>query len=91
MIYSASSGGLDNTFDSTKHYGLSRQAIIMVEAYKVLKDWPPYPPDQVIKQLEGFNDLFISAEGTQEYLFGLVENHFSLYWVFWPKELNFVG
>lgn len=55
-IFCIFSGGLDNTFDLRKHYGLSRQAteaMIMVEAYKVLRDRAPYPPDQVIKELEG--------------------------------------
>ncbi|KAK4347142.1 hypothetical protein RND71_033481 [Anisodus tanguticus] len=55
-IFCIFSGGLDNTFDLGKYYGLSRQAteaMIMVEAYKVLRDRAPYPPDQVIKELEG--------------------------------------
>lgn len=55
-IFCIFSGGLDNTFDLRKYYGLSRQAteaMIMVEAYKVLRDRAPYPPDQVIKELEG--------------------------------------
>lgn len=55
-IFCIFSGGLDNTYDLRKHYGLSRQAteaMIMVEAYKVLRDRAPYPPDQVIKELEG--------------------------------------
>lgn len=49
-------GALDNTSDLRKYYGLTRQAteaIIMVEAYKVLRDRAPYPPDQVIKELQG--------------------------------------
>ncbi|CAH9141695.1 unnamed protein product [Cuscuta epithymum] len=49
-------GVLDNTCDLRKYYGLSRQATegsIMVEAYKVLRDRAPYPPDQVIKGLDG--------------------------------------
>lgn len=55
-VFCIFSGALDNTFDLRKHYGLSRQAteaMIMVEAYKVLRDRAPYPPDQVIKELEG--------------------------------------
>lgn len=39
-----------------RHYGLSRQAteaMVLIEAYKVLRDRAPYPPDQVIKDLEG--------------------------------------
>ncbi|MBA0811943.1 hypothetical protein Gohar_025954 [Gossypium harknessii] len=42
--------------DIWRHYGLSRQAteaMLVVDAYKVLRDRAPYPPDQVIKDLEG--------------------------------------
>ncbi|KAA8519813.1 hypothetical protein F0562_014097 [Nyssa sinensis] len=49
-------GILENTCDLRHHYGLSRQAteaMVVVEAYKVLRDRAPYPPDQVIKDLEG--------------------------------------
>lgn len=38
------------------HYGLSRtatEAMVVIEAYKVLRDRAPYPPDQVIKDLHG--------------------------------------
>ncbi|CAL5412220.1 unnamed protein product [Camellia sinensis] len=38
------------------HYGLSRQvteAMVVVEAYKVLRDRTPYPPDQVVRDLQG--------------------------------------
>ncbi|KAI4296722.1 hypothetical protein L6164_036656 [Bauhinia variegata] len=49
-------GILANMADLRHHYGLQRQAteaMIMVEAYKVLRDRAPYPPDQVVKDLEG--------------------------------------
>ncbi|KAK4491667.1 hypothetical protein RD792_002431, partial [Penstemon davidsonii] len=55
-IFCIFSGALDNTCDLRRHYGLSRQAteaMIIVEAYKVLRDRAPYPPDQVVKELEG--------------------------------------
>ncbi|KAH0985665.1 hypothetical protein GBA52_012842 [Prunus armeniaca] len=49
-------GILENTCDLRRHYGLPRQAteaMVVVEAYKVLRDRAPYPPDQVIKDLQG--------------------------------------
>lgn len=49
-------GSLENTCELRRHYGLSRQAteaMVVVEAYKVLRDRAPYPPDQVIKDLQG--------------------------------------
>lgn len=55
-IFCIFSGALDNTSDLRRYYGLHRQtteAMIIVEAYKVLRDRAPYPPDQVIKGLEG--------------------------------------
>ena len=49
-------GTLGNICELRRHYGLSRGAtevLVVVEAYKVLRDRAPYPPDQVIKDLEG--------------------------------------
>ncbi|XVF25817.1 hypothetical protein REPUB_Repub13aG0246300 [Reevesia pubescens] len=49
-------GTLGNISELRRHYGLSRsatEAMFVVEAYKVLRDRAPYPPDQVIKDLEG--------------------------------------
>lgn len=62
-------GTLENTSDLRRHYGLQRQAteaIVVVEAYKVLRDRAPYPTDQVIKDLHGDFAfvLFDAASGT---------------------------
>lgn len=49
-------GTLANIADLRHHYGLQRQAteaMIVVEAYKALRDRGPYPPDQVVKDLDG--------------------------------------
>ncbi|GFZ06223.1 hypothetical protein Acr_18g0003930 [Actinidia rufa] len=49
-------GMLENTCELRRHYGLSRQAtesMVVVEAYKVLRDRAPYPPDQVVRGLKG--------------------------------------
>lgn len=55
-IFCLFSGILNNTYDLRRHYGLSRQAteaMIIIEAYKVFHDRAPYPPDQVVKELDG--------------------------------------
>lgn len=55
-IFCLFSGALDNTCDLRRFYGLPRlatEAMIIVEAYKVLRDRAPYPPDQVVKSLDG--------------------------------------
>lgn len=49
-------GTLENTCELRRHYGLSRtatEAMVVIEAHKVLRDRAPYPPDQVIKDLRG--------------------------------------
>ncbi|KAK7412334.1 hypothetical protein VNO78_03788 [Psophocarpus tetragonolobus] len=49
-------GALANVAELRHHYGLPRQAteaMIVIEAYKVLRDRAPYPPDQVVKHLDG--------------------------------------
>lgn len=64
-------GALFNTSDLRRHYGLPRQAteaIVVVEAYKVLRDRAPYPIDQVIRDLQG-NFAFILFDATSATLF----------------------
>ncbi|KAG4948451.1 hypothetical protein AAZX31_15G070800 [Glycine max] len=49
-------GALANIAELRHHYGLPRQAteaMIVIEAYKALRDRAPYPPDQVAKHLDG--------------------------------------
>jgi len=39
-----------------KQYGLSKgtdEAMFLIEAYRTLRDRGPYPPDQVVKELDG--------------------------------------
>ena len=68
-------GALANIAELRHHYGLQRQAteaMIVVEAYKALRDRAPYPPDQVVKDLDGkfaftifdarTNNLFVARD-----------------------------
>lgn len=55
-VYCIFIGMLENTCELRRYYGLSRQAteaMVIVEAYKVLRDRAPYPPDQVIRDFQG--------------------------------------
>ncbi|PIN22624.1 hypothetical protein CDL12_04662 [Handroanthus impetiginosus] len=55
-IYCLFMGSLDNLCAQIKQYGLSRnanEAMLVIEAYRTLRDRGPYPADQVIKDLEG--------------------------------------
>lgn len=77
-IFCIFSGALDNICDLRKYYGLSRQAteaMIMVEAYKVLRDRAPYPPDQVIKELEGKFSFILFDSKTSTLFLARVIHH----------------
>ncbi|KAF5811929.1 putative nucleophile aminohydrolase [Helianthus annuus] len=71
-IFCIFNGYLHNTCDLRRRYGLSRQAteaMIVVEAYKVLRDRAPYPADQVIKELDGkFSFILFDAKATKLFL-----------------------
>lgn len=61
-------GTLENMCELRRHYGLSRQAteaVVLIEAYKTLRDRAPYPPDQVIKDLQGqFSFVLFDAKSS---------------------------
>ncbi|KAL6570600.1 hypothetical protein OROGR_000150 [Orobanche gracilis] len=55
-IYCLFMGTLNNLCTQIKQYGLSRntnEAMLVIEAYRTLRDRGPYPADQVIKDLDG--------------------------------------
>ncbi|KAL3647072.1 hypothetical protein CASFOL_008040 [Castilleja foliolosa] len=55
-IYCLFMGSLNNLCSQIKQYGLSRnanEAMLVIEAYRTLRDRGPYPADQVIKDLDG--------------------------------------
>ncbi|XP_051125881.1 stem-specific protein TSJT1-like isoform X2 [Andrographis paniculata] len=83
-IFCLFSGALDNTCDLRRHYGLSRQsseAMIIVEAYKVLHDRAPYPPDQVIKELKGkFAFILFDSKAATVFLARDREGSVQLHW-----------
>lgn len=55
-IYCLFMGSLNNLSAEIKQYGLSKasnEAMLVIEAYRTLRDRGPYPADQVIKDLDG--------------------------------------
>jgi len=55
-IYCIFLGSLNNLSLLIKQYGLSKntdEAMLVIEAYKTLRDRGPYPADQVVKELDG--------------------------------------
>lgn len=49
-------GGLDNLCSLIRQYGMSKntnEALLVIEAYRTLRDRGPYPADQVLKDLCG--------------------------------------
>ncbi|CAA2956137.1 Hypothetical predicted protein [Olea europaea subsp. europaea] len=55
-IYCLFMGSLNNLCAQIKQYGLARnanEAMLVIEAYRTLRDRGPYPADQVIKDLDG--------------------------------------
>ncbi|XP_047973061.1 stem-specific protein TSJT1-like [Salvia hispanica] len=83
-IFCMFSGALHNTCEMRRHYGLSRQAteaMIIVEAYKVLRDRAPYPPDQVVKELQGkFAFILFDSKAPTLFLARDRDGSVQLYW-----------
>ncbi|XP_042519739.1 stem-specific protein TSJT1-like [Macadamia integrifolia] len=55
-IYCVFLGSLNNLCSLIRQYGLSKntnEAMLVIEAYRTLRDRGPYPADQVIKELDG--------------------------------------
>nr|GEU95634.1 stem-specific protein TSJT1 [Tanacetum cinerariifolium] len=65
-------------------YGLSKQAneaMVVVEAYKVLRDRAPYPADQVIKELDGkFSFVLFDAKATKLFIARDRDGSAQLHW-----------
>ncbi|KAK4782798.1 hypothetical protein SAY86_007172 [Trapa natans] len=55
-VYCIFTGGLNNLCSLIRQYGLSKcanEAMLVIEAYRTLRDRGPYPADQVLKDLDG--------------------------------------
>ncbi|GFP98289.1 stem-specific protein tsjt1 [Phtheirospermum japonicum] len=83
-IYCIFSGALDNSSELRQLYGLSKkaaEATIIVEAYKMLCDRAPYPPGQVIADLQGsFAFILFDRRDSVLFLASDRDAHVRLYW-----------
>ncbi|GAV60911.1 DUF3700 domain-containing protein [Cephalotus follicularis] len=83
-IFCLFEGGLDNLGSLRQQYGLAKSAnevILVIEAYKALRDRAPYPPNHVVGHLSG-NFAFIVYDKSTSTLF-VASDQFGkvpLYW-----------
>ncbi|KAD6794801.1 hypothetical protein E3N88_05697 [Mikania micrantha] len=83
-IFCLFEGALDNLGSLKQQYGLSKSAtevVLVIEAYKALRDRAPYPINQVIGHLIG-NFAFVVFDKSTSTLFVATDQHgkVPLYW-----------
>jgi len=84
-VYCLFKGSLNNLCPLIRQYGLSpkstNEAMLVVEAYRTLRDRGPYPSDQVMKDLDG-SFAFIMYDSTTATLFTAMSSDgaVKLYW-----------
>lgn len=70
-IFCLFEGALDNLGSLRQQYGLAKMAnesILVIEAYKALRDRAPYPPNHVVAHLSG-NFAFVVFDKSTSTLF----------------------
>ncbi|OWM74212.1 hypothetical protein CDL15_Pgr008525 [Punica granatum] len=83
-IFCLFEGALDNLGSLRQQYGLAKsanEAILLIEAYKALRDRAPYPPNHVVAHLSG-NFAFIVFDKSTSTLFVASDQYgkVPLYW-----------
>lgn len=83
-IYCLFEGALDNLGSLKQQYGLAKSAnevVLVIEAYKALRDRAPYPPSHVVGHLSG-NFAFIVFDKSTSTLFVATDQFgkVPLYW-----------
>ncbi|XP_055831097.1 stem-specific protein TSJT1-like [Solanum dulcamara] len=83
-IFCLFEGCLDNLGSLRQEYGLAKTAnevVLMIEAYKALRDRAPYPPSHVVSHLQG-NFAFIVFDKSTSTLFVATDEvgKIPLYW-----------
>jgi asparagine synthetase B (glutamine-hydrolysing) len=83
-IFCLFEGALDNLGSLSKQYGLAKSAnevVLVIEAYKTLRDRAPYPPNHVVGHLSG-DFAFIVFDKSTSTLFVASDQHAKvpLYW-----------
>ncbi|CAK9137182.1 unnamed protein product [Ilex paraguariensis] len=83
-IFCLFEGALDNLGSLKQQYGLAKsanEAVLVIEAYKALRDRAPYPPNHVVGHLEG-NFAFVVFDKSTSTLFVATDQFgkVPLYW-----------
>ncbi|WOL05388.1 stem-specific protein TSJT1-like [Canna indica] len=84
-VYCLFVGSLSNLSSLVRQYGLSgkttNEALLVIEAYRTLRDRGPYPADQVVKDLEG-SFAFVVYDNTTGAVFAALSSDggLPLYW-----------
>jgi len=83
-IFCLFEGALDNLGSLKQQYGLAKSAndvVLIIEAYKTLRDRAPYPPNHVVSHLDG-NFAFIVFDKSTSTLFVAADQSgkVPLYW-----------
>ncbi|GFQ03376.1 stem-specific protein tsjt1 [Phtheirospermum japonicum] len=83
-IFCLFEGHIENVAHLKQQYGLNKttnEVIILIEAYRTLRDRGPYPADQVVRDIEGKFTfiLFDGATTTAETLFN-GDGNVPLFW-----------
>lgn len=77
-------GHIENLPFLRQQYGLSKvtnEAIMVIEAYRTLRDRGPYPVDKVVRDFHG-NFAFILFDGTNKTVFAAAVTTLFFIWVF---------
>uniref|UniRef100_A0A7C9AHG5 DUF3700 domain-containing protein n=1 Tax=Opuntia streptacantha TaxID=393608 RepID=A0A7C9AHG5_OPUST len=70
-IFCLFEGALHNLGSLNQHYGLAKtanEAVLVIEAYKALRDRAPHPPNHVIGHLEGDFSFIVFDKTTSNLL-----------------------
>ncbi|KAK6940839.1 protein of unknown function DUF3700 [Dillenia turbinata] len=83
-IFCLFEGALDNLGTLRQHYGLAKSAnevVLVIEAYKALRDRAPYPPNHMVAHLEGKFSFVVFDKSTSTLFVASDENgKVPLYW-----------
>lgn len=77
-IFCLFEGALDNLGSLRQQYGLAKSAnevILVIEAYKALRDRAPYPPNHVVGHLSGSFAFIVFDNSTSTLFVASVSSH----------------
>lgn len=80
-IFCLFEGALDNLGSLRQQYGLAKSAnevVLVIEAYKALRDRAPYPPNHVVGHLNGSFAFIVFDKSTSTLFVASVSHHLVL-------------